>query len=176
MGYIYTIIIILIIAAFIEYPVISIAVASLLVYLIVKMVRSSENKGLKDSEDIIELAVQYIEEGYKIASENALIDPSVLTMYVHKEENSDDNGFEVVLYTRETCKDIVEYILEKYCDWEVHVSEDNDIYIDKVFPFGIKWQCGWKKFNNEVWRRVKEKHPMWDVKFIRDNKSAISFY
>lgn len=174
MGYVYTIIVILIIAAFIEYPVISIAIASLLVCLIVKMVKSSDNEGLRDSENIIELAVEYIEEGYKIASENALIDPSVLTMYVHKEDYSDDNGFEVVLYTQETCKDIVEYILEEYCDWEVYTSEDNDIYIDKVFPFGIK--CGWKKFNAEVWRRVKEKHPMWDVKFIRDNKSAISFY
>jgi len=174
MGYVYTIIVILIIAAFIEYPVISIAIASLLVYLIVKMVKSSDNEGLRDSENIIELAVEYIEEGYKIANENALIAPSVLTMYVHKEENSDDNGFEVVLYTQETYKDIVEYILEEYCDWEVYTSEDNDIYIDKVFPFGIK--CGWKQFNAEVWRRVKEKHPMWDVKFIRDNKSAISFY
>ena len=66
MGYIYAIIIILIIAAFIEYPVISIAVASLLIFLIVKLVKSSENNGLRDSENVVELAVEYIEERYMI--------------------------------------------------------------------------------------------------------------
>ena len=173
MGYIYAIIIILIIAAFIEYPVISIAVASLLIFLIVKLVKSSENNGLRDSENVVELAVEYIEEAYKIAIENESIEPSVLTMYIQKEGNSDNMGFQVVLYTHETYRGSVEYAISEYYGWEIHTSEDDDIYIDKEMPLGIK--CGWNKFNAAVWNRIKERHPEWKVGFVRDNKSAISF-
>lgn len=151
------------------YPQIAALIAGLLIFAFVKIIRHSNKEDFEKSQGAIGLAVEYIEEGYSIAKEITYLEPFLLTMYVLKTENSDDVGFQVVLYAH----DVVffsESVLKNHYGWKAERVDDiTNLYIE--FDRGII--CDWNKFNKAVWDEIKEKHPDWDVDFIYNEKSVV---
>lgn len=172
MGYVYFFIAILIIGAFIEYPVISIAITIGLIAVIVYITKNSESKGFEESKTTIDLAVSYIEEAYDIAKKHSYIEPGILTMYIDEDANHSRRGFQIVLYTHESYTTSAKHAINDHFGWQVHLDEDNCVYLEKNKYDGIK--CSWNKFNAEVWNTIKRKHPTWNVNYVRDNKSVIN--
>ena len=173
MGYVYFFIAILIIGAFVEYPVISIAITIGLITLIVYITKSSESKGVENSQTEITNAVSIIEEGYKLALSAKRYEPFMLTMYV-EEFSTGSKGFSIIIYTHTEAwaRSAVEEFAEKHSSWNVKVSKENDIvYLERIY-YG-KIACSWNRFNSEVWNRIKSKHPTWKIDYIRNDKSVL---
>ena len=172
MGSVYAALIILAIAAIIKYPIASVAIIVLLVFLFVKLLNSDEKSSLDKSADIIKMAVKDIEDAYQMATEYSVMEPSVLTMYIYEEHNQ--RGYQVVLYTMNDYNSgILENAIGDKCGWKILKDDDGDYYIDRTFTCGV--ESSWITFNKAVWEKVKNKHPSWKVKYIRDNKSVINF-
>jgi len=173
MGYVIFFAVILIIGAFIEYPAISIAITIGLIALIVYVNKSSESKGVENSQTEISNAVSIIEEGYKLALAAKRYEPFMLTMYV-EEFSTGSKGFSIVVYTHTEgwARSAVEEFAEKFSCWNVKVSKENDIvYLERIY-YG-KIACSWNRFNSEVWNKIKIKHPSWKIDYIRNDKSVL---
>jgi len=172
MGYIYVLIAIFILAAFISYPIISTIVTILLIMLVVHWYKSAEESALEKSQNAVDIAVHLIEEACLLAVTKRWLEPFFLTMYVDENKELGEKGFKVILSMHCEYLEGAEREIEGWHGWECKMDESR-VYLENGFPFGIK--CGWNTFNAEVWRIIREKHSNLKVRYIRDDKSGIEF-
>lgn len=173
MGFIYVVIGILIIAFFVEYPIIAILITIGLIALITYFWKKTDNDDLEKNQTDISYAVKIIEEAYTIAQQGRKYEPFMITMY---EENfsTGARGFSIILatHTESWARSVIEEFAANYPSWNVNINAEHDfVYLERNY-YG-KVVGVWSLFNNEVWDKIKNLHPSWNIEKIRNDKSVV---
>lgn len=184
--------------AFIEYPVISTAVALIVlgITIISHEAKKSKSSEEDERETIRNLAVRYIEEAYDMAINHPEIKPESIKLF-YETGGGDTSGFVVFLRTnikvegsetliklgvQQRLKDYSEFSCKS--DWQIDVTGYRTIILRREW-ISSSLNKHYFKFQAEAWDRIRQEHPSWNViddgdsgeyDFIQFSKSELYSY
>lgn len=112
------------------------------------------NKPTEQNSLAIDVAISYIEAGYKLVEKWCFEFPAI-GLHMGK---SNGNGFKVAIFLSSDDSHLVKSVLmfEEKNGW--HISPDGK-YLQKCSE--LSYKGGWNQFEKGVFNRVKAKHPNW---------------